>query len=99
VVVLADRPNLVEPIIFALMVDGQQWDDGPLLQRVCEGKVGLLLLKGPLDGGSPVDQYIRSALWPKRVLAALRETMQLETQQAALWVYSPRPTQTERPSC
>jgi hypothetical protein len=87
VVVLAGRPTVVEPLIFTQMVDSDQWDDGPLVRQICAGDVGLLLLKGPLEGGTPGEQYLRSAEWPPRVLEALRETMQLETRQSGLWVY------------
>jgi len=88
VVVLAGRPMLAEPIIFTMMVDGDQWSDGPLARRICAGEVGLLVLKGPLEGGSDVERYMRSALWPPHVLAALRETMKFETRKDKLFVYS-----------
>jgi hypothetical protein len=89
VVVLADRPVLAEPLIFTIMVDQDQWSDAPLARRICNGEVGLLILKGPLEGGSEVDRYLRSALWPPHVLEALRETMDFETRQAGLFLYSP----------
>src|SRR5262249_19631698 len=89
VIVLAGRPVEAEPIIFTMMVEDDQWNDGPLAQRICEGDVGLVVLKGPLAGGSEFDRYMRSALWPPRVLEALRETMQLEAVKAQLFVYSP----------
>jgi hypothetical protein len=88
VVVLAGRPMLTEPIIFTMMVDGDQWSDGPLARRICAGEVGLLVLKGPLEGGSDVERYMRSALWPPQVLKALRETMEFETRKDKLFVYS-----------
>ncbi len=89
VVVLAGRPVEAEPIIFTQMVADDQWNDDPLARRVCDGDVGLLILKGPLVGGSDLQRYIRSALWPPHVLEALRETMQFETTQAELFVYAP----------
>jgi hypothetical protein len=95
VVVLAGRPLAVEPLDFTILVRDYSWDDGPVVRRICAGEVGLLLLKGPLEGGTPAEDYFRSAQWPPRVLEALRETMQLETRQSGLWVYaltSPTPT-------
>jgi hypothetical protein len=91
VVVLAGRPMIAEPIIFSQMVADDQWNDEPLARQICDGKVGLLILKGPLDGTSEIDRYMRSALWPPHVLEALRETMQLETSRAQLLIYSPSP--------
>jgi hypothetical protein len=99
VVVLAGKPTVVEPIIFTIMVNGNQWDAGPIVRRICAGDVGLLLLRGPLQGGTPWEQYVRAAQWPARVLEALRETMQLETRQAGLWLYSPGNSTTPRQSC
>jgi hypothetical protein len=99
VVVLAGKPTVVEPIIFTIMVNGNQWDDGPIVRRICAGDVGLLLLTGPLQGGTPWEQYVRAAQWPARVLEALRESMQLETRQAGLWLYSPGNSTTPRPAC
>jgi hypothetical protein len=88
VVALAGRPMLAEPIIYTMMVNDDQWSDGPLARRICAGDVGLVILKGPLEGGSEVDRYMRSALWPPHVLEALRETMKLETTKAQFFVYS-----------
>jgi hypothetical protein len=99
VVVLAGKRTEVEPIIFTIMVDGNQWDDGPLVRRICAGDVGLVLIKGPLEGGTPDQEYVRGALWPPRVLEALRETMQFETRQAGLSLYSPGNSTTPRPAC
>jgi hypothetical protein len=88
-VVLARRPVLAEPIIFTMLVNDDQWTDAPLARRICAGDVGLLVLRGPLEGGSEYDRYMRSALWPPDVLEALRETMALETTKARMLVYSP----------
>jgi hypothetical protein len=89
VLVLARRPILAEPIIFTMLVKDDQWTDAPLARRICAGDVGLLILKGPLDGGSEYERYMRSALWPPDVLEALRETMTFDTTKAQLYVYLP----------
>jgi hypothetical protein len=89
VVVLGGRPIVAEPIIFTMMVNDDQWTDGPLARRICAGDIGLVVLKGPLEGGTEIENYVRSALWPPRVLEALRETMVFETKKAELFVYSP----------
>jgi hypothetical protein len=87
VLALAGRPMIVEPYITTIMYDAGRWDLTPLVREICAGKVGLLIVKGPLETGNGYNDYIRSAMWPKPVLEALRETMILETVKADLFVY------------
>jgi hypothetical protein len=88
VVVLADRPILLEPTIFGILQRAGSWDAGPLVRRVCGGEVGLLILGEPLDRGGP-GRY-RYGHWPEPVFTALRETMVLQSQPAGRFLYVPR---------
>jgi hypothetical protein len=90
VVVLADRPILLEPLIYSIFLSQGQWNAQPLVERICRGDVGLLVLAQPIEttaqagiGGYP--------FWPPPVLAALEQTMVLEGTQGGRLVYVPRP--------
>jgi hypothetical protein len=48
VVVLADRPIVLEPILYSLLEQDGTWDARPLLERICGGEVGLVVLGYPL---------------------------------------------------
>ncbi len=87
VVVLAGRPIYFEPYIFSILYGEGRWDVTPLVERICSGGVGLLVLGYPLDGKQPA--YHGYPQWPAPAVAALRETMVLQRQQAGRWVYVP----------
>ena len=87
VVVLADRPVLLEPYVFSIRYDQGLWDPGPLVRRVCDGGVGLVVLDRPLE--SDIPPYHGHTLWPAPVLQALRATMLLERQHAGRYLYVP----------
>ncbi len=70
VLVLADRPILLEPILYSLLEQDGSWDPAPMVERVCHGEIALLVLGYPLE---EVGQR-----FPPAVAAALRRTMQLE---------------------
>ena len=60
----------------------------PVVNAVCNGAVGLLVLNEPVE--APGASYQGYAMWPAPVLTGLRSTMQLETVQAGRYVYVPR---------
>jgi hypothetical protein len=87
VVVLAGRPVLLEPFVFSIFEVEGKWDPGPLRERICRGDVGLLVLAYPLE--SAEDQSFQGQeFWPKSVLAALRQTMQFESNVGGRHVYT-----------
>jgi hypothetical protein len=87
VVVLAGRPVLLEPYVFSIRYGQGLWDPGPLVRRICDGGVGLVVLDRPLE--SDPQPYHGYALWPAPVLRALRATMRPERQQAGRYLYAP----------
>jgi hypothetical protein len=97
VVVLADRPVLLEPYVFSIRYSLGLWDPRPLVQRICEGGVGLVVLDRPLE--SDIPPYHGHALWPEPVLRALRATLLLERRHAGRYLYVPGPRQGVAPAC
>jgi hypothetical protein len=89
VIPLADRPVLLEPVIYSILAEEGQWDARPLVARICAGEVGLLVLDQPLEAEPPL--YTRFGTWPRPVLQALRETMVPEGRQAGRFLYVPDP--------
>jgi hypothetical protein len=47
--VLADRPVLLEPVIFGILNRQHLWDPAPLVRSICRGDVHLLVLQLPLE--------------------------------------------------
>jgi hypothetical protein len=88
-VVLAGRPILYEPTIFGILYGDRRWDAGPLLHRICRREIGLLVIDFPIEGGGhEIHGY---ALWPAPILAALREMMTFEAEQAGRFLYALHP--------
>jgi hypothetical protein len=88
VIALADRPIELEPYTYNLLASEGRWDPTPLVDAICNGTVGLLVLAEPLE--TLGDSYHGYAVWPAPVLTALRATMQLDTIQAGRYVYLTR---------
>jgi hypothetical protein len=90
-VVLAGRPILLEPYIFSILYSQGQWEPGPLVQRICAGDVGLLLLPYPLEAGGEDGPGLHGyAGWPAPILGALRQVMRLEAGGDGGYLYVPR---------
>ncbi|HLZ28640.1 MAG TPA: hypothetical protein VKV73_15105 [Chloroflexota bacterium] len=82
--VLADRPIVLEPVIYKLLYQVGLWDAAPLVQRVCNGEVALLVLRYPLGSGTGLDVAADADhQWPGPVLDALRRTFVLQEVVAA----------------
>ena len=90
VVVLAGRPILLEPIIYSLFFEVNGWDATPVVQRICEGDVGLVILSRPLDGPDP--RLLGYGMWPAPVWTTMQRAMVLESQSVDRYVYVPRQT-------
>ena len=88
VVVLAGRPILLEPIIYSLFFEANRWDATPIVQRICDGDVGLVILSRPLD--EPAPRLLGFGMWPAPVWTAMQRAMVLESQSADRYVYVPR---------
>jgi hypothetical protein len=87
VIVLAGRQVLLEPFIFNILLDTGQWRAEPIVDRICAGDVGLLVLAYPMEVGAEMTDGLH-ALWTPAVMAALADTMELERVQAQRYVYS-----------
>jgi hypothetical protein len=85
VVTLAGRPNLLEPYIFSILYREGRWDPTPIVDRICSGGVGMVVLNHPLESESPaINAY---SYWPEPVYAAFRSTMSLQAELAGRFVY------------
>jgi hypothetical protein len=91
VVVLADRPVLLEPLIFGIFERQGSWDPAPLVTTICSGGVSLLVLDSPIER---VAEYapLGAPWWPEAVVLALRQRMQLDSLTAGRYVYVPSST-------
>ncbi len=91
VIVLAGRQVLLEPFIFNILLDTGHWRADPVVDRICGGDVGLLVLAYPLQVGAGMTDGLH-ALWTPAVMSALADTMELEGVQAQRYVYSRSPS-------
>ena len=78
VVVLAGKHPLFEPLIYRLFAP----DPEAVLQEVCGGHLGLVVLDRPLD----------SVDWPPRVKVAVEQATRLEGVSGGRLVYAPSPS-------
>jgi hypothetical protein len=85
VITLAGRRVLLEPYIFSIWASTGQWDSVPLVQRICGGAVGLLVLDQPIE--QPFAEFEGYSLWPPPVVAALRQAAVFDTETAGRFVY------------
>ncbi len=98
VVVLANRPIEFEPLIYNIFLRQGSWDPQPLVEGVCRGDVGLLVLGQPIEkrAEAAVGDY---SMWPTPVLTALTQRMVLEGTEAGRFVYVPRLSTETPPIC
>jgi hypothetical protein len=89
VVVLAGRSVVLEPFIYSILLDLGQWRAESLVDRICNGDVALVVLAYPLEVGASMTDGLH-ALWPMPVMAALQDTMSLESMHANRYVYRQR---------
>jgi hypothetical protein len=89
ILVLADKPILLEPLIFSLLVAANKWDPRPVVDRICAGDVGLLILITRLEE-LPQNQVRGYPMWPPPVTAALMDRMQFDAEQAGRFIYVSR---------
>ena len=88
VVVLAGRPVVLEPYVYSILERQGHWAPAPLLERICNGHVGLLVLGYPIQRA---DERQRDGypFWPAPVMALLRATFVLEGEQGGRFIYVP----------
>jgi hypothetical protein len=101
VVVLANRPMLFEPLNYTLLWSANVWDAQPLVDRICAGEIGMLVLVNRIDE-LPQQVIGGYELWPPPLTTALQETMIFDSWQAGRFVYVPRPKEElarPRPGC
>ncbi len=87
VLVLADRPVLLEPIVYSLREQDGSWDPRPLVERVCSGEVTLVVL------GYPPEEMAQR--FPRAVAEAVQQRFSQSQQSAQVggarrWVLVPR---------
>jgi hypothetical protein len=87
VVVLAGRPVVLEPLIYSILLDTGYWRADSLVAQICTGEIRLLVLGYSLEEGASLT-FGRYTAWPKPVMAALRERMQLEGVNGRRQVYT-----------
>jgi hypothetical protein len=85
VVTLAGKRVLFEPYVFSIWFSTQQWDPAPLVQRICTGQVGLLVMDRPVE--QPPFEFDGYSSWPAPVLAAMRQTAVFESARAGRYTY------------
>jgi hypothetical protein len=95
VVTLAGRPVLFEPYIFSILQTEGRWDPAPIVDRICGGDVGLLVLDYPLEVANTA--YHGYAHWPWPIFAALEGTMHRRGTLAERFIYTPRARSPDRP--
>ena len=89
-VVLAGRPVVLEPVIFALLENHGGWDPEPMVRSICTGEVSLLVLGAPIETVA-ADAPNGESWWPPRVMRALRDRMQPGGELAGRFLYAPSP--------
>jgi hypothetical protein len=87
VVVMAGRPIALEPLIYSLFFDAGRWDPAPVVQQICAGEVGLVILSKPLDQPDP--NLLGYGFWPAPVWEAMQQRMMLEGMLDHRYVYVP----------
>jgi hypothetical protein len=88
VVVLADRPPLLEPVLFSIFELDGRWSSDALISRICDGGVGLLVLNMPLEAAATYVPY-GIPWWPVSVMRALTARMIPAGQVAGRFLYVP----------
>jgi hypothetical protein len=88
VTVLANRPILIEPTDYAVRERDGSWDPTPIVEMLCRGEVGLVVLGYTLD-----DVGER---WPRAITTTMMQTLRLDETvplaNRARYVYVPDPT-------
>jgi hypothetical protein len=88
VLVLAGRPIVLEPFIYSLFFDARRWDAESVVQQICDGDVGLVILTKTLEQPDP--KLLGYRFWPAPVWEAMQRHMVLESMLDGRYVYVPR---------
>ena len=89
VVTLAGRPALLEPYIFSILESEGRWDSGPLIERICAGDVGLLVVDYPIELSNTA--FHGHVHWPWPIFEVLEAAMTPRVSMAERYLYTPRP--------
>ena len=89
VVVLAGRSVLFDPLQYNFLLGAGQWRAEPLVARICNGEIRLLVIEYSLEDGAAMT-FGGVALWPHEVMEALQDTMTLDRLQSDRFIYTPR---------
>ncbi len=88
VVVLADRPVYLEPLIYSVLMAEGKWRPDPAVQTICSGQVRLLILDYRL--GDHADTFGQFDAFPAPVTRALEAVMRYDSSQADRNIYTLR---------
>ena len=91
VAVLGDHPVAFEPFAFSMLEEERRWNSAPLVHEICGGHVTLLVLSYPMESDIHPVGLRAFPMWPNSVLAAIRNTMQLEQIRDFHWLYRSPP--------
>jgi hypothetical protein len=79
----------LEPLIYSILFDTGYWRADSVVAGICDGEIRLLVLGYSLEEGASFT-FGRYTAWPKPVMAALLDRMQLEGVNVRRYVYTPR---------
>jgi hypothetical protein len=96
--VLADRPVLLDTVIFSIRLQDGRWDPTPLVADICRGTVSAVILDGSLEAVAGRSE-VGISWWPGPVIAALEQHMELDEQIGSRFVYRYRPDSATGTSC
>jgi hypothetical protein len=92
VAVLGDHPVQFEPFAFSMLEHEGRWNSQPLVDDICAGRIGLLILNYPIQSDIHPVGLKEFPMWPGSVMAALRHSMQLDSARMGHWLYRPVPS-------
>lgn len=85
VITLARRRVIFEPYIFSLWFSTAHWDPAPLVARICDGRVGLLVVDRPIN--QPMFEFDGYSSWPAPVIDVLQQRAVLEAYEGGRYLY------------
>jgi hypothetical protein len=89
VAVLGDHPVQFEPFAFSMLEHDGRWNSQPLVDDICSGRIGLLILSYPIDVDIHPVGLREFPMWPGSVMTVLRQSMKLDSTRAGHWLYRP----------
>lgn len=90
---LAGHEIYFEPYIFSILNAQGRWDPQPVVKRICQDDIHLVVLGYPLDI-APSRGYHGYGFWPPAVLDAFKSKLVLDRQIGGRYLYVTNPTAT-----